>query len=153
MDEEATPERLFVMLNEEKKTGELLPLPKNFYLQAGKRAATKSPDPKESENAERLLKNLKAKRVQKILVYLAYGRQLPQQIPVEEEALYSKLRKILNEESDSSKAIKIRMFSDVPEILAPSGKKVGPFKQNEIVEFGDESDTQFILNNKLGEII
>ena len=31
MDEDVTPERLFVMLNEEKKTGELLPLSKNFY--------------------------------------------------------------------------------------------------------------------------
>lgn len=152
-----TTEEIFKRLQEEKKTGELLPLPGDFYKQAeSNQNKTQNNDQdwtREVENTQRLIKNLKEKRTQKILIYLAYGKPLPSQVPTEEEALYRQIQQILNKSAPKEKIKQLKMLANLPEIITTKGNKIGPFKQNQIVEVSSTDDVEFIINNKLGEII
>lgn len=152
MEEETTVENLFRRLSEEKKTGELLPLPFDFYKQ-DREEEKKTGEEKQKENRLRILNMLRARRVQKILIHLAYGRQPPKPIPKEEEKLYLTIKKILDEESNNGKIIKIKIKSKIPEIITPRGVKLGPYQENEIVETENDADVEFIINNGIGETI
>jgi hypothetical protein len=147
---------LFAKLQEEKKTGELLQLQSDYYVKLDKYAETKKDNlfenGKDKENIIKILSSLKKRRIQKILVYLAYEKPLPSQIPLEEEDLYNQIKKILNKEHVSNSVTKIRINVQVPEIITKEGTKLGPYKQNEIVELNKEEDINFILSNKIGEI-
>ena len=147
---------LFTKLQEEKKTGELLQLQSDYYVKLDKYAETKKDNlfenGKDKENIIKILSSLKKRRIQKILVYLAYEKPLPSQIPIEEEDLYNQIKKILNKEHVSNSVTKIRINVQVPEIITKEGTKLGPYKQNEIVELNKEEDIKFILSNKIGEI-
>ena len=147
---------LFTKLQEEKKTGELLQLQSDYYVKLDKYAETKKDNlfenGKDKENIIKILSFLKKRRIQKILVYLAYEKPLPSQIPIEEEDLYNQIKKILNKEHVSNSVTKIRINVQVPEIITKEGTKLGPYKQNEIVELNKEEDIKFILSNKIGEI-
>ncbi len=156
MVNETSAEDIFKKLQEEKKTGELLPLNKDFYHLIGSHKAVSSQDMQmiqEQENIVRLVKNLKEKRIQKILIYLAYSKPLPSQIPPEEEDLYREMQKILNRTSTpSNRNQKIRILADIPEVITTKGNKIGPFKQGQVIETDNRNDIEFIVNNKLGEI-
>ena len=148
---------LFAKLQEEKKTGELLQLQADYYTKLDKHLEIKNDGAfegnKDKENTIKILSSLKKRRTQKILVYLAYGKSLPSQIPVEEEDLYNQIKKILNKEHKTNPTTKIRINVQVPEIITQAGVKLGPYKQNEIIELNKEEDINFILSNKIGEII
>jgi hypothetical protein len=97
---------------------------------------------------------LKERRVQKLLIYLAYNKQLPSQIPEEEEMLYSRIRVLLDGTGGTEDKIKrVRILSELPELMMPNGGKVGPFKQNQVIEIANANEVEFLLNNKLGEIV
>ena len=49
--------------------------------------------------------------------------------------------------------MKVRISKTIPQIVAPSGNKLGPYEQNETVYLQDRSDAMFIAENKLGEMI
>ena len=148
---------LFGKLQEEKKTGELLQLHSDYYIKLNKHIETKNDiffeNGKDKENIIKILSSLKKRRIQKILVYLAYGKPLPSQIPIEEEDLYNQIKKIINKEHVSNPTTKIRINVQVPEIITKEGTKLGPYKQNEIVELNKKEDINFILSNKIGEIV
>ena len=148
---------LFAKLQEEKKTGELLQLHSDYYIKLDNYIGTKNDNffenGKAQENIIKILSSLKKRRMQKILVYLAYEKPLPSQIPLEEEDLYNQIKKILNKEHVSNSVTKIRINVQVPEIITKEGTKLGPYKQNEIVELNKEEDINFILSNKIGEIV
>lgn len=108
---------------------------------------------KQKENAQRLLSALKNRRIQKVLIYLAYGRGLPHPVPEEEEELYAEIKKVLEKGSKIAKSRKIKILAQIPEILTPKGYKIGPYTQNQIVETDNEADIAFIISNKIGETI
>lgn len=151
-----TAEEIFRHLQDEKKTGELLPLNREFYLLAerGISGATGSAEAlQEAENTKRLIRTLKEKRLQKLLIYLAYNKPLPSQVPTEEEDLYRQIQLILNKTSpQQDKNKKIRVLANIPEVITTKGNKIGPFKQGQVIEASNEDDIEFIINNKLGEI-
>lgn len=134
----------------------MIPLAKNFYKKAQEYAITVSAEqnPQVAQNYKKLLASIKERRSQKLLIYLAYNKQLPTQMPDEEEALYNKIKVLLNEKEDQiEKARKVKIETEMPELFMPNGGKIGPFKQNQIVELSNESEVAFLLNNKLGEEI
>ncbi len=78
---------------------------------------------------------------------------MPRPMPAEEEDLYTQIKKIINKGSGETKPSKIKMQRAIPEIVTPSGNRLGPYGQNEIVLVDNLSDAKFIIDNKLGEII
>ncbi len=144
-------EVLYARLSDERKTGELLPLPVDFYRKLDLKENASDTDT--TVNNNKLLNTLKAKRIQKLLIYLAYDRQPPQPIPAEEGELYKRIRAVVSNTDADEKSSRIKVLSDIPEIATPTGGKIGPYRANEIIELQDESDVEFVLKNKIGEKI
>ena len=159
MSFQITTETLFSKLNEERNRGELLPLPKDFYASASafinklENEAGKDTSQKQAENTRRMLENLKEKRKQKMLIYLAYGKSLPQPMPDEEEGLYNEIRKILSKDEEKNKIATVRILADVPEVFTSEGRRIGPYKQGDVVEVPNGGDIEFMVKNKIGEPI
>jgi hypothetical protein len=159
MSLQITTELLFSRLNEEKGKGELVPLPREFYAVAAEFVKTletgteRDPGQKQAENTRRLIENLKEKRRQKLLIYLAYEKPLPHPIPEEEEALYNEIRKILNANDGKTTIVSVKILSDIPEVFTSEGRKIGPYKQGDVVEVPNGSDIEFMVKNKIGEPI
>jgi DNA replication initiation complex subunit (GINS family) len=153
-----TPEVLFSKLQNEKATGELLTLQKDFYSLVGALIAelesvTTEEKKRQCENIKKMLFALKERRKQKVLMYLAYNKRMPQPIPEEEEVLYNEINKVLNKDASSIRISRLKIISTIPEVLTANGRKIGPFKQGEVVEISNSNDAEFILNNKIGEVI
>lgn len=145
-------EELFNVLRNEKKTGELQPLPKNFYEQAAKTATgAETKEGGQQQSVQKAINAIKERRTQKILIYLAYGRTPTAPMPLEEEELYNQIKKILKSESNNIKATKIKITAHIPEIITTTGNKIGPYEQNEVIELYDKEDVKFIVDNKIGE--
>ncbi|MGC8538362.1 MAG: hypothetical protein ACP5MK_00640 [Candidatus Micrarchaeia archaeon] len=154
--EKFSAEKLFWLTQQERKVGEILPLPKTFYSETTEyvKKLESAGNKTEKENYEKMLYNLKEKRFQKILIYLAYGKSIPSQVPDEERFLYEKVKQLIDEAKNSGpKTVRIKINADLPELTTTTGNKIGPFKQNQIIEVINSSDAEFILNNKLGESI
>ena len=151
----------FDIFQEEKKKGDIQPLAKDFYMEALEyiKKIEQSEDgsadtSKKLENFKKLVMGLKERRKQKLLIYLAYNRSIPEKIPFEEEQLYIKLKNAINEQtSNETKLLKLKINSDIPEIITPNGNRLGPFNQNQIIEVNNRIDLEFLINNKVGEII
>jgi DNA replication initiation complex subunit (GINS family) len=154
-----TSDLIFSKLNEEREKGALASLPKEFYAEVSAFIESMNADAsgtkqKQTANARRMLHELKEKRKQKLLIYLAYDKPLPQPMPDEEEALYNEIRRILNRTGESGeKTARIKILADVPEILTAEGRKIGPYQQGAVVEMARGADAEFMLKNKIGELI
>jgi uncharacterized protein YecE (DUF72 family) len=62
--------------------------------------------------------------------------------------------KLLESKNPESENItRIKVSTDIPEIVTPNGNKLGPLKQNQIIEVEKGSDLDFIIQNRIGEII
>ncbi len=146
-------ETVFSVLEKEKSTGELQPLSANFYKEVSEFVASVKDSASKSElaNLEKMVLQLKEKRKQKILIYIAYNRHLPEPVPEEEETLYNEIVKILNKGEKKAETAKIKILADLPEIITPEGKKLGPFKSGEVIELEDQNDINFVITNKIGE--
>ncbi|MDE1825215.1 MAG: hypothetical protein KGH61_00840 [Candidatus Micrarchaeota archaeon] len=145
------------MLQAERKTGEVIPLPSNFYKEAQQQSAhieVHEAGAQHKANFKKLLETLKERRLQKLLIYLAYNKQLPTLMPEEEWQIYNKIKNIINSNEDASQKLKkLRIAADLPELMMPNGSKTGPYKQNQTIETGNDYETQFLINNKLAEPI
>ncbi len=154
-------ESVFDIFQEEKKKGELQTLPKDFYVKSSEyvaeleRSANISDESaKKLGNFNKLVSGLKERRKQKLLIYLAYNKPLPEKIPFEEEQLYIKLKNTMNDQGpNEQKLSKLKINSDIPEIITPNGSRLGPFNQNQIIEVDNSVDIEFLVNNNVGEII
>ncbi|MCL4365573.1 MAG: DNA replication complex GINS family protein [Candidatus Marsarchaeota archaeon] len=153
MENELTINYLNNILKNENKTGEIVSLPRNFYKNIEEKEKTLTKDSDELKNMIKLFDLIKEKRRQKILIYLAYNKEIPRPLPSEEEDLYTQIRIILNKNQGEPKPQKIKFWKSIPEIITSTGNKIGPYEQAEIVLLYNLSDIKFIIDNKLGEII
>ena len=153
MENETTINYLNNLLKNENRTGEITSLPRNFYKNIEEKEKTFPKDSDELKSMSKIFNLLKEKRRQKILVYLAYNKEIPRPLPSEEEDLYTQIRIILNKSQGETKPQKIKFWKSIPEIITSTGNKMGPYEQDEIVLLYDLSDIKFIIDNKLGEII
>ncbi len=143
-------EKLYSQLTEERKSGELVPLPSGFYASTANTTGLKTEDVERiRSNKDKLLNTLKTIRLQKILIYLAYNRQLPNQMPEEEEKLYKKLKATIEEEKGIAQET-VTILADLPEVISPDGSKLGPYRKGETIAT-TPNELAFILKNKIGE--
>jgi DNA replication initiation complex subunit (GINS family) len=160
MDIDTGYELLWQMNQKEKQTNELLLLPRTFYedtkefVKSLEKPSATEDETNMRKNALRLLEELKERRRQKIIIYVAYKKSLPQPTITEEEALYGRIVAAIN--NDTTKQGKqerdegaLKMLQPIPEIILPSGKKVGPFDKGQMVEIENRSDADFLINNMI----
>jgi DNA replication initiation complex subunit (GINS family) len=133
----------------EKNTSRLIPIDRNFYTEAENLIKNTGNDT-EKANINNTLNFLKEKRVQKILIYLAYDKQIGNEVTPEESDLYLKIKSLLKKNKITA-STKIKINIDVPEIITTSGTKLGPYNKNEIIELNSNEDMIFIIENKIGE--
>ena len=153
MEADFSVNSLYNLLKSEQKSGEVISLQKDFYLKIEEKLkAYGSTNGDEYKNIQKVVNSLKERRKQKILVYIAYNKELPRPLPLEEEDLYIQIKNILNKSNSEPKPSKVKIAKTIPQIVAPSGSKLGPYEQNEIIYIYDRADAKFIVENKLGEI-
>jgi DNA replication initiation complex subunit (GINS family) len=157
-----TYDYLWETYQKEKQTNQLLPISRGFYtdalvfiknLSSADEIATST-----RTNTINILNSIFEKRRQKILVYIAYGKALPQAVSDLEQDFYNKVQDMLKVNKLDSINIKtadktpLRSLKDIPEVILPSGSKAGPFKKNQIIELGNyESDIESLLSNAICE--
>lgn len=153
--EEDTYNEVWQVWQKEKQSTKLQQVPKSFYSDIFKHIddlPTESEAGRTSkENLKRLLNNIYERRKQKLLIYLAYNQTPPQPLPPEEERLYSRLGSIVSSErldrgEDKPKLVALQ---NVPKIVLPSGREVGPLEKDAAVSVEDEHDRNFLLNNSI----
>jgi hypothetical protein len=106
---------------------------------------------------EKITLNLFEKRKQKIFLYLAYNKQPPPQLDGSETEFYNQLLDLTGRyRLDQGQKIKsnklLRSITDIPEIVLPSGRKLGPLKKNEILDMQDSADdVKYLIGNAICE--
>ncbi len=154
MEEDLAYESLWQAAYKEKKTNELQTLPKTFYFDANSYINSLKENDDDSEtkrNAQKLLNELVEKRKQKILIYVAYNKSLPQPSIGEEQEFYEKVLATYKSQNFGQKEATaekeeelLNVVKDVPEILLPSGKKLGPLKKGDVLPVQDKDDAEFL---------
>ncbi len=151
---------LWQLVQKERQTNELQLLPKTFYSDCiGLLDSIDKKDMSEDEinikkNASKLLLEIYEKRKQKLLIYVAYKKHLPQPAIPSEQELYERLAELVNKEKINFGAFKntqsLVSLQKIPEIILPSGKKIGPFEKDQIVEAKvDDEDVKFLISNSI----
>jgi DNA replication initiation complex subunit (GINS family) len=161
MNENLSYDYLWQAYQKEKQTNQLLLVSKTFYEDAveliNNTSPDKSLDPAMRENAARILSEFYEKRKQKILIYIAYNKQLPQPISNSEIEFYNKvLQAVKSEKLDlTKKGVKnthvLKSLKDIPEIILPSGNKVGPLTKDQIIDTLGEQDRKYLIENTICE--
>ena len=138
MDKTNVYETLWQVTQKEKQTNELQLLPKTFYNDINE--FIRSFDGKElsdedlnlKRNTIKLLNDLHERRKQKILIYVAYKKQMPQPAIQSEQDFYKKLSQVASENKidftvmQKPNTFLLKSLQSIPEIMLPSGRKVGP---------------------------
>ncbi len=163
MDENITYDYLWQAYQKEKQTNQLLLIPKTFYDETFKFIKEKEGNTNTNqitpENTIRLVNDFFEKRKQKILIYIAYNKQLPQPISNSETEFYNRVLQIVKSEKldfsgqASGSPHTIKSIKDIPEITLPSGNKIGPLRKDQILEAENEQDRKYLIENSICEKI
>ncbi len=153
MESEITVSNLSSVLKNEQKTGEISSLTPDFYMNIRSKIKNIEVNSDEYKNLSKLMNAIKEKRIQKLLVYIAYNKDVPKPLPAEEEDLYIQIKKILTDNSPEQKHVRIKITHSIPQIVTSTGSKIGPFEQNEIIRTDNISDVKYLVENKIGELI
>ena len=157
MDETVSYDYLWQAYQKEKQTNQLLLLSKTFYEDVEEfmtfEAKTQTPESLLHNNASKLLNEFFDKRKQKILIYVAYNKQLPQPISSVELEFYNKILQTVKSEKFPIQGRQhtnlLKSTKDIPEIILPSGKKFGPLKKDQEIGAIDEQDKVYLLENSI----
>ena len=159
--EDLSYESLWQAVYKEKKTNEIQTIPKTFYddiekyiEKLGKGENEETSETK--QNAIKLLEGLFEKRKQKILIYIAHNKSLPQPMPPAEQKFYELVSEDCNKttldgykSSTEQKITSLRVNKDIPEIILPSGKKIGPYKAGDKVNTDNMEDISFLKSTEI----
>ncbi len=157
-ENELSYDMLWQTYQKEKRSNELQLIPKTFYEEAaaliGALRSNIDEGATQKENAARLLEGIFEKRKQKIMMYAAYGRKLPEPMPQQEAALYDGAVKMMKESTldktrNGPATNQLRAIQAIPEIILPSGKKLGPLEKDQTLEVKDREDCMFLMNNNI----
>jgi hypothetical protein len=150
---------LWQLAQKERQSNELQPLSKTFYEDTKEFINTLSKGQSEEDentkkNAIKLVNEIHERRKQKILIYVAYKRQLPQPSIPTEQAFYNELVEYAskNRLDAQGKANKQTMtvLQTIPEIILPSGNKLGPLERDQTIEISaNEDDIRFLISNTI----
>ncbi|MGC8537810.1 MAG: hypothetical protein ACP5MZ_02385 [Candidatus Micrarchaeia archaeon] len=103
------------------------------------------------ENTIKILHNIYELRKKKVLLYIAYKKQLPQSIPKLDMGLYNQIFEVYSKaklEFDLERNNFI-VLQHIPKIILPSGAQIGPLEKDDTVLINDEEDKKFLLNNNI----
>ena len=163
--ESITYDYIWEVYQKEKATNELQQVMKTFYKDistfiAGLDAEHAEEAETTQTNTKRLVVSIYERRKQKIMVYVAYGKQIPQSVAKEETDFYNSIIKLFNENvvderilAGNDKKKSLKAACDIPEIFLPSGKRVGPVGKTEFVEVASSEDEEYLITNKLCEAV
>ncbi|MGI0100675.1 MAG: hypothetical protein ACREBH_03090 [Candidatus Micrarchaeaceae archaeon] len=162
MTENISYDYIWQAYQKEKQTNQLLLISKNFYDEVAIFINNTKIESKDNrliiENTSRITADFFEKRKQKILVYVAYNKQLPQPIGANETEFYNKILQIVKSEKlDLSNFKKdqctMKSIKDIPEIILPSGNKIGPLKMDQTLDIINEQDQTYLIQNAICEKI
>jgi DNA replication initiation complex subunit (GINS family) len=158
MVEHLSYDYLWQAYQKERQTNQLLLLSKTFYEDVNEFLTTKpNIDPSLKENTLKLLNEFFEKRKQKILIYVAYNKPLPQPASNTEYEFYNKILQAMKSErleftgNTPAESKVLKSTKDLPEIMLPSGNKLGPIKKDQIIEPINEQDKVYLLENSICE--
>ena len=160
-EETVTYDYLWQAYQKEKQTNQLQLVNKTFYEDVGEyiRKLKETNNQKLYENTTSLLNSFYEKRKQKILMYVAYGKPLPQPISTRETELYNRIVRAVNSEAKEEKAAEqnktstLKSKRSIPEILLPSGNKIGPLSEGEKLSIENGQDMAYLIENSICEKI
>jgi len=161
MDENITYDYLWQAYQKEKQTNQLLLIPKTFYEDTFKFLHDKGPDKDNdkstNDNTLKLVNDFFEKRKQKILIYIAYNKQLPQPISNKETEFYNRILQIVKSEkldfSNQGNIHTLKSMKSIPEIILPSGNKIGPLTKDQVIDMENEQDRKYLVENTICEQI
>ena len=139
----------------EKVSNELQEVPKEFYEDSMSFIAkTKTNDEQSNttkENTIKILYNIYELRKKKVLLYIAYKKQLPQSVPKIDMGLYNQISEVYNKAKLelNSERNNFIVLQHIPKIILPSGTQIGPFEKDDTILINDEEDEKFLLNNNI----
>jgi DNA replication initiation complex subunit (GINS family) len=160
MNDDITYDYLWQAYQKEKQTNQLLLIPKTFYEDTigfiNTIKGDKNHDQVTVENTIRMVNDFFEKRKQKILIYVAYNKQLPQPISNNETEFYNKILQAVKSEkldfvSTKNSSYVLKSMKDIPEIILPSGSKVGPLQKDQVIETANEQDRNYLVDNTICE--
>ncbi len=163
MAEDITYSFLWEVLQKERSSNALQLLPKNFYsdvrefIEGTKTDLGKNEEAEiQTGNIERLVLEIFEKRKQKVALYVAYKKPLPNPITDIETDLYNKMMELyVNTKLTGSKETKTQqdklrvIIEKLPEVFLPSGSKIGPLEKGQLIEVQDKNDSKFLIDNSL----
>jgi DNA replication initiation complex subunit (GINS family) len=160
MADNITYDLLWQILQKEKQSNEIQMVPRTFFSDiAGIIRTLEKEKTEENEqvksNMIKLSNDLYERRKQKILIYIAYGRQLPQPLPQEEVGFYGRITEAFKSNqfasylSSESRKSMLESLYDIPEMLLPSGNKIGPLSKAQTIVVESNDDATFLINNAL----
>lgn len=167
MAESLSYDYLWQACQKEKQTNQLLLVPKTFYddiieyINSLPQSTPGEVDSGMKANSIKLLNEIFERRKQKILLYVAYSKQLPQPISNLELEFYNRLTEVARATRLEHQSIKngsgtaLKSLKDIPEIILPSGNKIGPLKKDQVLEMkrGQDSDIEFLTKNMICEML
>ena len=156
MGETITYDYIWNLCQKEKQTNQLLQLSRTFYSDTLDYIEKFPAGDPQRANIEKILAGLFEKRKQKLFLYLAYNKQPPSQLDGSETKFYNQLLELTNSYKIDPLKIKsnklLRSIIDIPEIILPSGRKLGPLKKDEVLEMQDSAaDTTYLITNAICE--
>jgi DNA replication initiation complex subunit (GINS family) len=158
MDETLSYDYLWQALQKEKQTNQLLLLPRTFYedVMGFINNKAKGSDLAARENAPKLIAEFFERRKQKILIYIAYNKPLPQPINSNELEFYNRVLQVVKSEKlentvQIAATPSLRSLKDIPEIMLPSGNRIGPVKKDQVISLENEQDKVYLLENAICE--
>jgi hypothetical protein len=158
MAEDITYDYVWRLYQKEKQSNQLLQTNKKFYEDIADYINSLPATDRQKANMEKLIIALFEKRAQKIFLYVAYRKPLPQPVSDPEQEFYIKLLEIAEKHNlDLSKTQNksnklLKSITDIPEIVLPSGKKFGPYRKDEIIDTQwTGPDLEYLLKNAVCE--
>jgi DNA replication initiation complex subunit (GINS family) len=170
MSESMSYDYLWQIYQKEKQTNQLLLIPRTFYSDSlefvNTLKTTKDVNLLLVDNTIKVLSDLFEKRKQKIIIYAAYEKQLPQSVANVETDFYNKILLLSKSEKleistkperlEATKQSKANIYTlksikDIPEIVLPSGNKIGPLTKNQVIDTENEQDKSYLLENTICE--
>lgn len=156
MDNNDMFDTVWQVWQKERQSNELQQIPKTFYEDVLKHIHsinTASEIQKTTkENLLRTLNNIYERRKQKILVYVAYSQSIPQ-VPSQELNLYEKISKLVNAEKMNIdgpiESKPLLVIQDIPRIVLPSGKEIGPLEKDQSIALDEGEDKNFLISNNI----
>jgi hypothetical protein len=148
---------LWHTLQTESKNRILNPLPVDFYKEAEALAATTTENINNNvaNNITTIISKIKEIRTHKLLLYIAYKKQIQQPIPIEEQEIYEKIILYISERQPIKKqdGSTLNTIQTVPEIYLPSGGKIGPLSKGEKITIKEKNDAEFLINSLICEYV